>query len=200
MSYVKFAIVKDGVLDIFEVHGAELIMSTRKRILDEIATSEEIYSNRPSLKKEHIRYLKKCLKSAGKYNSGLVHERVRLGIAELDNEKQIENWLDYLKRNDIPAWADGNEGYPYNSALDINAKSFYSMVRNWYADYQSYLPDGWKYQELSVDEMNMLVLKYPVSERHRDKAKMLLEEMVASKDERNSLHIEALKKEYGFKD
>ena len=29
MSYVKAAIIKGGVLDVFEVHGAELIMSTR---------------------------------------------------------------------------------------------------------------------------------------------------------------------------
>ena len=198
MSYVKLGIIKDGKLDIVEVHGAELIMSTRKRILDEIATSEEIYSNRPSLKKEHISYLKKCLKSPRKFNSGIVHERVRLGIAELDNEEQIEKWLDYLKRNDIPAWADGNDGYPYNSILDISAKSFYSMVRNWYAHYQAYLPDGWSYQELSVDEMNTFVSKYSLDERHRNKAKVLLEEMVASKDEHNSLHIEAIKKEYNL--
>ncbi|MBI5000833.1 MAG: hypothetical protein HZB92_04815 [Euryarchaeota archaeon] len=70
------------------------------------------------------------------------------------------------------------------------------MQQNWYAHYQSYLPDGWKYKEVAVEEMQSLVSQYPVSERHRDKAKRLLEEMVASKDKNYSLHIDALKKEY----
>ena len=196
MSYVKCGIIKDGVLDVFEVHGAELIMSTKKRILEEIASAKEIYGNQPAALEEHVESLKKCLRYPSKYNSGIVQERVRLGIAELDEGKQIEKWLSYLKRMDIPAWADGNSGYPYNSIVDIDTKTFYSMQKNWYAPYQNYLPDGWSYRDLSVETMNKLVEKYPMAERHREKAKKLLEEMVASGDEHYSLHIEALKREY----
>ena len=128
---VKAAIVKNGELDIIEVHGAELIMSSRKRIESYIELAKESYKDEPATLEERLSWLNKCLKSPRSHSSGVIRGRAKLRIAELNTEKQLDRWLKYLQDNDIPARADDNMGYPYNSIINFDNKSFYSMKDNW---------------------------------------------------------------------
>ncbi|MDI6788399.1 MAG: hypothetical protein QME51_08520 [Planctomycetota bacterium] len=165
MSYVKAGIIYNGKMETYEVHGSELIMSTQKRIKTEMEQTREWFQNTPEKLKQQAAYYKKCLKAPGKYNTGIVHERVKRGVAELDTSKQLKKWVAYLKKMNIPSHADSNEGYPYNSIVDIDNRTFYSMQNNWYASYDKYLPEGWKYKELSIQEMKELDSEYRPKEK-----------------------------------
>lgn len=160
MSYVKAGIIYKGKMETYEIHGSELIMSTQKRIRTEMEQTREWFKNSSEKLKEQTGYYKKCLKSPAKYNTGIVHDRVKRGIAELDTPKQLEKWVAYLKKMNIPSHSDSNEGYPYNSIVDIDNRTFYSMQNNWYASYGLYVPEGWRYKELSIQEMKELESKY----------------------------------------
>ena len=160
MSYVKAGIIYDGKMEIYEVHGSELVMSTKKKILSEMEQTAEWYRGNPELIKKRLEHYKKCLKSPQKYNNSIVQDKVKLGISELNTPKQLKKWVEYLKRMNIPSKADRNLGYPYNCIVDIDNKTFLSMKDNWYAAYGSYLPDGWVYRELSINEMKEMDRAY----------------------------------------
>jgi hypothetical protein len=156
MSYVKVGIIENGVLDTVEVHGSEMFMSCKKRI-----------NNVPEwIKKEgkaEIEFFRQMERS-----SGIIEERRKRGIGEVDIEKKLKKWLQYLREEvDIADQADGNGEYPYNCILDVDSKVFYSMQRNWYANYSRAVADGWEYKEVTVEEMHKLIDNLPVAQRER---------------------------------
>ena len=196
MSFVKAAIIKDKELDVIEVHGAELFMSSKKRIENDIELANKLYKDDPDRLEKKLSWLNECLEFPRSHNSGVIRGRAKLKIAELDTEKQLDRWVKYLQDNDIPCWAADNMGYPYNSIINFDNKTFNSMKNNWYAHYEGFLPDNWNYKELSIAEMRELADKYSMSDRHKGVAMSLLEEMIQEGKEYNKPHIEAIKREY----
>lgn len=163
MSYVKFGLVYKGNFSELEVHGSELMLSCRKRIEKELELVKEAYKDDPVYLKGIVKTYQKYLDDFSLHPSGIIRDRIKLGIDELENEEKIKKWVKYIRKMHIPDWGQNEKGYPLNSIIDFDQKIFYSRKRNWYADYSLYLPEGWRYQKLTIQEMKKLLKRFQMN-------------------------------------
>jgi len=173
-SYVKAGIIKDGKFNVREVHGSDLMLDS---------TIEWDYDAKKPIQMPNFKsgeaYVKWCQENDF-ICSGTKEERFAMGNAQLKTQRQEDKFFDWLTEEDNREWSDENPGgYKYNSIIDLDNNLFISMEKNWYANYERYLPKGWKYIELEADVMNHL---YFDTTRERVLPKLLKGEKVTKEN------------------
>jgi len=164
MSYVKAGVIHEEEFHIVEVHGSQLKLDvTRQVVCDEDFNTSIVEIPKLESGEE---YRKWCQEN-GVVVSGIKEKRFEKGIPTIETDADKEKFLGELLKHDIRDWADPNRnGYRYNSVIDLDNEVFISMFENWYAHYQNYLPDGWRYIEVPADVMN--ILRYEHSRESED--------------------------------
>ena len=157
MSYIKSAFIIDGIGNIVEVHGATWLYLDVQRYARNY--SQHYRKLARELPNDHKSLREFYLKNAADYtgyakdpmtiNSGLAAEIWQRGLSPISDSNK-DKWVSFLLEEDIPGNADNTDETPA-VLVDFDSNKFYDTDRNFYARYEDTLPEGWKYERITVN-------------------------------------------------
>lgn len=174
MSYIKSALIIDGIGKIVEVHGATWLYLDVQRYARNYSQhyrklARELPNDQQSLREF---YLKTSAEYAGyskapmTFNSGLARDIWQRGLSPITNSNKGK-WVSFLLEEDSPGGADNSEEPPA-VLVDFDSNKFYDTDRNFYARYEESLPEGWTYRRITPNKMaDMLETSLPQEDRPR---------------------------------
>lgn len=161
MSQITYVVQYKGEARKNYGHYAELAFDTRKRIRRDFQYRIESEKD-PQKKKEVYELMEAQIKDPSLFNSGIVNERAEKNLLTVTDSNKAE-WFNELAPKDLPKI--GKDAFMSDTGekpivyVDLDDNILYvdehwdGSANNGFDDFQSYLPEGWAYKEMTSAAM-----------------------------------------------